>query len=140
MKKTKLINVNKQATMKSVLFDFLFSMFVFGVVLLLASSLFESFYIENLGYAFLAAIMISFLNTSLKPLLIFLTLPITLLSMGILYPIVNVIIIKLAAFLLGSHFTVSGIVIPFFVAIFISIMKFITDKLIIEPIIERKNF
>jgi putative membrane protein len=115
-------------------------MFIFAIVLMLASSIFESFYIENLGYAFLAAIMISFLNASLKPLLTFLTLPITIMSLGILYPIVNVIIIKLAALLLGSHFTVSGIIIPFFVAIFISIMKFFADKLIIEPIIARTNF
>lgn len=142
MGKTKLVNVRKEEEkriFKAACFDFVISMFVFAVVLLLASKIFKGFYIDGLVYAFLAAILISFLDSSLRPLLTYLTLPVTIMSMGLLYPIVNVIILKLASLLLGSHMAVEGIIAPFFVAIFIAIVKLIADKLIVEPIIGGKR-
>lgn len=141
-KKTKLYNVKKEEEkriIKVAIFDFIFSMFVFAIILLMASTLFNNFYVDGIWYAFLAAIFISFLNSSLRPILTVLTLPITVLSLGILYPIVNVIILKIVSLILGSHFVVEGIFVPFFVAIFISVAKLIADAVIVEPIIGRKG-
>ena len=61
---------------------------------MLASALFKGFYVENIWYALLGSLVISILNASIKPILIYLTLPITIISLGILYPLVNVIILK----------------------------------------------
>lgn len=139
MKKTRLYTVKTGETSKIKIFDFLFSMFIFAIVLMLASALFKSFYVESLFYAFIAAIIITFVDSLLRPFITYITLPVTVFSFGLLYPIVNVIILKLSAFLLGSHFNVTGIFVPFFVSIFISVVKHLADKNIIEPIIGGKN-
>ena len=143
MAKAKLYNVReeeKKRLQRVTLWEFVFSMFVFAVILMMADAIFKGFYVENIFYAFIAAIVISLLDTWLRPFLTYLTLPVTIMSLGILYPLVNVIILKLAGFLMGSHFDVEGIIVPFIIALFISFVKTIANKLVIEPIIGRKMF
>lgn len=107
---------------------------LYALVLMLASSIFKGFYVESFAYAFLAAAILSGLNATIKPLLIYLTLPITILTLGIFYPIINIIILKLCALCLGSHFIVEGFIAPFFLVIFISLIKMLLDALILNKI------
>ena len=104
----------KESNKKDDLIVMLLELIVSAVTLMLASYIFKGFYVENIIYALLTALLISVLNATIKPFLIFLTLPVTILSWGILYPIVNVIILKLASLLMGSAFVVEGIILPFF--------------------------
>lgn len=143
MGKTKLYNVKKEEErriLQITIWDFVINMFVFAVILLMASHIFRGFYVENIFYAFIAAILISFLDSWLRPFLTYLTLPVTVMSLGLLYPLVNVIILKLAALLLGSHFVVKGLFVPFIVAIFIAFIKSVSNKLIIEPLTGKEVF
>ena len=57
-------------------------------------------------------------------------LPINIYSLGITYPVVNVIILKLISLLLGKHFVLSGWFSAFFISIFISIMTILIDSVI----------
>ena len=50
-------------------------------------------------------------------------LPLTILSFGIAYPIVNVIILKICDLLMGASFEMGGLIITFIIAIFISALK-----------------
>lgn len=118
--------------------EFLLEVLVGAITLMLASYLFENFYIQNLWYAIIASIIIGGLNVSLKPLLIVLTLPVTVASLGLFYPFINVIILKITSLLLGDAFIVKGWIIPFFVAIFIAIMSKILKALIVNPYKERR--
>ena len=139
--KTKLYNVTKHeqnVTVKSSFYEFIIYMFAFSIVLLIGSKIFNGFYIENFGYAFLAACIISLFNSFLKPILIVLTLPITILSYGILYPLTNMIILWLTSLILGSHFLLGGILSTFFLSIFISILKYVVEKCFVEKIIGGK--
>lgn len=143
MSKVKLYNVKEEQRKKLIrvtAWEFIFSMFVFAVILMMADAIFKGFYIENIFYAFIAAILISLLDTWLRPFLTFLTLPVTIMSLGLLYPLVNVIILKLAGLLMGSHFSVDGLFVPLIIAVFISFVKTIANSLIIEPILGRKMF
>jgi putative membrane protein len=63
-----------------------------------------------------------------------LTLPITGLTLGLFYPFINVMIIKITDFILGEHLETNGIFILFFAAILISAMNFLLEKIIIEPL------
>ena len=47
----------------------------------------------------LATLIISILNITIKPVLFVLTLPITTLTLGIFYPFINVIILKIAVYI-----------------------------------------
>lgn len=89
-------------------------------------------------YALIAAIIIYILNKTIKPLIVSLTIPITALTLGIFYPFINVFILKLVDFIMGNHFTINGIFMSFLVAILISIMNIMMDKLVLEPLLRKE--
>ena len=71
-----------------------------------------------------------------KPILFTITIPIIGITLGLFYPFINLFILKLADWILGSHFNLENIFIAFFVAILLSVMNFIMEELI-KNIIKR---
>ena len=57
--------------------------------------------------------------------------------MGLFYPCLNILILKITDLILGSHFKTTGIISLFFTAILISVMNILLEELIIKPIIKR---
>ena len=57
-------------------------------------------------------------------------LPINIYTLGLTYPLINVIVLKLIDLLLGKHFVINGFIHTIFISIFISIMTIIIDNLI----------
>lgn len=120
--------------------EWLIYMAGYALVLVTVSVLFSSFHISNIFYAVLAAIIIYVLNQTIKPILTYVTLPVTISSLGILYPIVNVIILYITSFILGNkNFSIYGLFAPFFIAISISFLNILMEGLIIKPLIKRKG-
>jgi putative membrane protein len=76
------------------------------------------------GYvsAIIVAIVIALLNMIVRPLLIFLTLPATLITFGLFIFVINAIIILLADNLVDG-FTVSGFWVALFFSILLSIFR-----------------
>lgn len=67
-----------------------------GVILLLASVL-PGIHVEGqFFYAILIALVLSFLNTLVKPILIFLTLPATIVTLGLFLLVINAAIVLIA--------------------------------------------
>lgn len=114
----------------------------YSLVLITVSIIFKkTIYIDNSMYgmwSFLASIIIFILNKTIKPLLVWLTLPLTAISLGLFYPLINVLILNIVDFILGSHFKIEGILMSALVAIIISTMNYILGELIIKPIIGGK--
>lgn len=123
---------------KSIFLEWILTLLVSATSIYLATKIFKGFYIESFWYAIITAIVIMILNKTIKPVLQILTLPITIISLGILYPIVDTIILKLASLLMGSSFVVKGWLIPFFVSIFISFISILLDAIITKPIVGDK--
>ena len=76
--------------------EWLIYMIGYAIVLITVSKLFQSFTINtsHFGiYAFLAAIIIYILNQTVKPLINYITIPLTIITWGMLYPLSNVIIL-----------------------------------------------
>jgi len=112
----------------------------YALVFILASHLFANFYIDlsYFGiYALILSIIIFFLNKTIKPLLLFLTMPITGLTLGLFYFAINVFILKLADWILLSHFNLGTNIHAFFIAIAISIANILVEGLLIKPILRR---
>ncbi len=63
--------------------------------------------VNSLAALLVAALVIGFLNMLLKPILVLLTLPITILTLGIFYFVLNAILFALAAWLVPG-FSVAG--------------------------------
>ena len=115
--------------------EWLLHMLSYSLILMTMCVLFKkSIYIDNSCFgiwSFIISIIIYILNKTIKPLLFWLTLPITGVTLGIFYPFINVIILGIVAKLLGSHFDMlGGLPILFLIAILISIMNFIMNKII----------
>lgn len=120
--------------------DWIIHMLGYTIVLILASIIFKKTIYIDISYngiwGFLAVIIIFILNRTVKPILFWLTLPITALTLGLFYPLINVLILKIVDFLLFSHFEINGIFLVIFVSIFISIMNGIMDNLIIDKVLK----
>ncbi len=123
---------------KKELIVLILEIFTGALSLCLASYLFKSFYVENFWYACLASVIISLLSVYLKPLLEVLTLPINIITLGLTYPIINMIILKVTGLLLGSNFIVKGFFVPIFISIFISIINAFLNNIIVNPLKERR--
>ncbi len=119
------------------LIEFILGIFVYAIILLIANNTFKGFHIDSFYWAVLASLIISALNVFIKPILIYITLPLTISTLGIFYPVVNIIILKITGLLLGSHFDIEGFLVPFLVSIFISILRIIFDRSVIKPLMGR---
>tara|TARA_B110000503_G_C7161328_1_gene419778 strand:- start:2746 stop:3090 length:345 start_codon:yes stop_codon:yes gene_type:complete len=63
--------------------------------------------VDNITTALLVAVALALLNTFLKPILIFLTIPITLLTLGLFLLVINAAVILIGDWLIDG-FAVSG--------------------------------
>ncbi len=122
--------------------EWLIYMVCYALILITVSVLFpNTIQIDNSGFGFwalIASIIINLLNRTIKPVLIALTLPLTAITLGIFYPFINVFILYIVDILLGSHFTIGGIIMTCFVALLISLMNMLMDKLVIRPMLGKE--
>ncbi len=113
----------------------------YALVLVIASKLFPNHIIlneENYGiWAILVSMIIFVLNKTIKPILTWLTLPITAITLGLFYPFINVLILKLVSLIFGDYFEVKGIILLALISIFISIMNFIMERMFINPLLRK---
>jgi len=76
-------------------------------ILLMAYLLPRVIWVDGLGAAFIAALLLGIVNTLIRPLLILITLPITLLTLGLFLLVINGLMLWLVAALVKG-FHVSG--------------------------------
>ena len=87
-------------------------------------------------WGFIAVLIIWILNKTIKPILFWITIPLTALTLGLFYPIINIIILKLTDIILQSYFEIKGIFSLFFASIFISILNAIMDHLFVDKLLK----
>lgn len=124
------------------LFDWLLYMIGYTLVFILVSNMFKSVYIDTSHsyiYSIVVVLILYILNKTIKPVLVTLTIPITGITLGLFYPFINLFILKLVDWILGSHFQLKNIWIALLVAILLSIINFVMEELVIKPIIKRVN-
>ena len=79
------------------------------------------------------------MNQTIKPILFYITLPITALTFGLFYPLLNVLILHITSFILGNNFQIEGIVLPFVIAVIIAVLNMFMEGMIIKPIIYKRR-
>lgn len=120
--------------------DWILHFISYAMILVFVATFFDSFQIDDTHlytYGILATLIIFLLNKTVKPILFRLTLPLTGITLGLFYPFINVMILKLTEWILGSHFEIKGILTVFFLAILISLMNIVIENIIITPIMRR---
>ena len=123
--------------------DWLIHMVGYTLVLILVSLIFsETVYIDNrlFGLWGLIAVLIIFvLNRTIKPMLVWMTLPLTALTLGLFYPLINILILKITDYILLEHFEIHGTIFVFIVSIVITIMNAFMDNIIIDVLLKGKK-
>ncbi|PXW91480.1 putative membrane protein [Streptohalobacillus salinus] len=104
------------------------SLLLDGLAIVTAAFLFDGFYIESFWIAVLAAFILSVLNVIVKPILVVLTLPITILSLGLFMFVINAITLMLTQAILGSSFVIEGFGVAILASIVISIIHMVLEK------------
>jgi len=78
-----------------------------GVAVLLTAYLLPGVHVEHYGYALLVAALVSIANVIVRPILIILTIPITILTLGLFLLVINAAIILLVDYFIPG-FNVDG--------------------------------
>jgi|SRR5690625_4697701 len=111
-------------------FSWFTSVFLNAIALLAVAQLFESFYIANFQTALIASVVLSILNTIVRPILIILTLPITVITMGLFILVINTITLLITERLMGDQFVIDGFGVAFIASIIISILSMFLHRLV----------
>ena len=101
------INLSSQSDLYSGKFGFIAQTVVMTLAIILAAYILPGVHINSVGAAIITAIVIALLNSFIRPILIVITLPFTVLTMGLFLLIINAVIILLASGLVSS-FHVDG--------------------------------
>ena len=70
--------------------------FFSSIAVLIVSYLLPGIIVQNFVTAIVVAVLFSLLNVTIKPILIFLTIPLTIVSLGLFLLVINAIIILIA--------------------------------------------
>ena len=123
--------------------DWLIHMVGYAIVLITVSLIFQkTIYIDNSYFGLwglIAVIIVFILNRVVKPTLLFLALPLTAMTLGLTYPLVNMLILKLTDWILMSHFDIKGFGMLLIVSIVITIMNAVMDNIIIDILLKGKK-
>ena len=77
--------------------EFLVHIIISAVVLLLTAKVVKGLQIDNFGYAVVGALVFGAVNAVIKPLTVFLTLPLTIITLGLFLLVVNALMLMLVA-------------------------------------------
>lgn len=84
--------------------------------------------ISDMKTAIIVALVLAILNTFLKPILVLLTIPITIITLGLFLLVINIIIIYLAAYLIPG-FEVSGILAALIFSLVLAVIGMIANAI-----------
>ncbi len=101
-----------------------------ALALMLIDYLFEGLNIDGFVVALVAAVILAVLNVIVKPILVLLTLPVTILTLGLFLFVINAVTLWLTQLLIGDKFTIEGFGTAIIAAILFSIMNLIINKII----------
>ena len=102
-----------------------------AAALLLVARLYPGVAVASFGSALIAALVLGLLNTLLRPILVLLTLPVTVLTLGLFLFVINALMFYFAASILQG-FSVSG-----FGAALIGSLLYSVCGLVIDAAMER---
>jgi putative membrane protein len=88
----------------------------------------DSIYIESIYAALGASVVLSLLNILVRPILILLTLPVTVLTLGLFLLVINAVTLLLTDSIMGSSFELNSFGTAFLTAIIMSLVNLIIQN------------
>lgn len=107
---------------------FLLKILLTAVAAYLAARFIPGVTIADAKTALLVAVVLAILNTFLKPILVFLTIPITIITLGLFLLVINILIVFLAARIVPG-FDVDGWVAALLFSLVVALISWILDMI-----------
>jgi putative membrane protein len=101
-----------------------------GLAIIIAAWLLPGIHISSSLSALLAGVILGFVNAIVRPVLFFLTLPLTLLTLGLFIFVLNALCFGLTAWLVPG-FSVDGFFSAVFGALLVSVVSWILNGLVV---------
>lgn len=113
---------------------FLLKLIVSSFAVLIAAYFMRGVEVDSFTTAIIVAFVLALMNALLKPILIILTIPVTVMSFGLFLLVINAFIIQITAYLVDG-FSVTG----FWAALFFSILLSLITWVLELPTKNRRN-
>ncbi len=110
-----------------------------AVLFLAIAGYFQGFIVSSFGAAVLGSIVLSILNILVRPFLILLTLPVTVLTLGLFLFVINAITLLLTDSIMGDALEIDGFGMALLIALILSIVNLVVQKAIIQPMKEKRS-
>lgn len=104
------------------------------LTLMAVAGIFNGFYLEGLGAALMAGIILTVVNFFIRPLLVLLTLPFTVVTFGLFIFVINALMLMLTAALMGSAFEISGFGMALLASVIIALLNMVLSNFIADPL------
>ena len=111
---------------------------IITMAILLASQFVQGIKVDTLSTAVIAACVLSLINIFIKPVFVFLTLPFSILTLGIFYFFINAFMLELVAYFV-SGFVVRDFFSAFLGSLIISFVSWLANSFIANHKIDKKD-
>ena len=105
---------------------FIIKLLLTGLAVLLCSKFLPGVQVDGFGGAIIVAIVLALLNAIVRPILVLLSLPITIFTLGLFLLVINAVIILLADYFIDS-FHVDGFLWALIFSLVLSVITYIID-------------
>ncbi len=103
-----------------------------ALLFLFLSWLIPGFVVATIGTAILASIVLAIVNMLVRPILIFLTFPATVVTLGLFLFVVNALMLLLTNKVMGDGFIIEGFGSALLIAIFMSLLNLILNATLLK--------
>ncbi|MGI5841487.1 MAG: phage holin family protein [Patescibacteria group bacterium] len=107
---------------------FLINLFIYALAVFLTSLILPGVHTVNFFVAFLVALLLGIVNATIKPILVLLTLPINILTLGLFVLIINALLVLLVAAVIPG-FNIDSFAWAFLFGIVLSIISWILNRI-----------
>ncbi|MEZ4786437.1 MAG: phage holin family protein [Flavobacterium haoranii] len=111
--------------------NLLIKLLITTVLIVVIAHFFPGISVDNFSTALVVAVVLGLLNVFIKPILVFLTIPATILTLGLFLLVINAVIIMLGDYFV-SGFHVNGFWTAFIFSIILSVLQSILNKILID--------
>ena len=109
--------------------NFIIKLLLSGVAVVIGAKLIPGVSVNSYGTALIVALILALLNVTIKPLLIILTIPVTVLTLGLFLLVINVIIIYITDALIDG-FRVNGFLPALLFSFVLAIVSWIFESIL----------
>ena len=124
---------------KHTVYEILLYLFSYSITLFLLQIFFKSIKIAEpkILWILVAVVIIYILNKVVRPVLVTLTMPITGITFGLFYFVINTLLLKVTDWIMFSKLDFTNIWILFLISILLCILRFLIEDVMLKPIIKR---